>query len=437
MPIEIENLIVTQDTIPVGATFRQMIKFVRQNGYFTEEVLPSHFFESKRPKLSGDKPKLIGITRFEDGKLYLHDGHRRTCAIVLGSRNYLRDDEYFIKDMTYSLYSEINFDVGFVTPFDPRVEVRVNNFSRYKNTVMDLWQQGRIDEALAYIKEHKNWYARPREHTSVYEILRTKKFNSYKSMRAQMRDDIYGNYLMQDPNGKPLARTDTHRAKWYLSRGLAVEIEEKVIRLTFPPKGRKNADDPFALSVKQNICVICGTRFELSKHHIVPIAYRRHFPQFIKQHCFHDIVLTCVTCHLKYERKADILKKQISEEFGVPVHGILPIRDEAENIAIKSAFALFRHGDKLPAERKDKFINVLREYLKKDIISDEDIKLLTDKARSFSRSTSGIHIPYGQLVADKITDYQAFYERWRKHFVSTMEPKHMPEHWSLDRKVGV
>jgi hypothetical protein len=40
------------------------------------------------------------------------------------------------------------------------------------------------------------------------------------------------------------------------------------------------------------------------------------------------------------------------------------------------------------------------------------------------------------MVVAAVVDLQAFVERWRRHFVSTLEPPFLPQGWRVDRDVG-
>lgn len=87
--------------------------------------------------------------------------------------------------------------------------------------------------------------------------------------------------------------------EWYLSRGLGtlVGTDPLTVQLQFEPKGRGHADDAYYLSEKDNICCVCGAGEHYLRHSIVPHCYRQHFPEHMKSHLSHDIVLLCVGCH--------------------------------------------------------------------------------------------------------------------------------------------
>ena len=50
-----------------------------------------------------------------------------------------------------------------------------------------------------------------------------------------------------------------------------------------------------------------------------PACYRRNFPVQWKSHRSHDIVLLCVDCHHVAHKAAEAVKRQLSQEYGVPL----------------------------------------------------------------------------------------------------------------------
>ena len=82
---------------------------------------------------------LSAIARFPDDRMMIRDGHHRCLATYIGGRTYLRHDEYSVETYTYEMYAEINFEAGFVTPFDPHTEVRVPDFTAFRQEVFRLY----------------------------------------------------------------------------------------------------------------------------------------------------------------------------------------------------------------------------------------------------------------------------------------------------------
>eukprot|EP01126_Amoeba_proteus_P061643 TRINITY_DN8299_c0_g1_i4.p1 TRINITY_DN8299_c0_g1~~TRINITY_DN8299_c0_g1_i4.p1 ORF type:complete len:186 (+),score=49.15 TRINITY_DN8299_c0_g1_i4:56-559(+) len=139
-----EDLWVTHATLRDGVQ-QKMIEFVRNGGFFTAENIVS----------KDGPPKLITIATFPDNKSYVWDGHHRVCAIYLGGRNYISKDELRPIRLTYQLTMTPNLDTGFVTPFDPRTEVRVRDFLPFKKKILEMRERKeKTDQQLIAIIYH-------------------------------------------------------------------------------------------------------------------------------------------------------------------------------------------------------------------------------------------------------------------------------------------
>jgi len=68
-------------------------------------------------------------------------------------------------------------------------------------------------------------------------------------------------------------------------------------------------DDAFYQADRNNSCVRCGTAKDFSRFHIVPSLYRTHFPESLKSHRSHDVVLLCFACHEIANKKQEIVKR--------------------------------------------------------------------------------------------------------------------------------
>lgn len=146
---------------------RQVIEMswrVREGVFWTQEVLQAHAGGQNAPV-----PRPIAIACFPDGEMMIRDGHHRCVATYLGDRHYLRHDEYHLENYTYEMYSEINFEAGFVTPFDPRTEVRLPDFTAFREAVFRLHARSPA-EAIAYIRSHKAQYARPHTRNTLAHL---------------------------------------------------------------------------------------------------------------------------------------------------------------------------------------------------------------------------------------------------------------------------
>ena len=136
---------------------------------------------------------------------------------------------------------------------------------------------------------------------------------------AHVEDEksVYTNGLMLAPDGEPMCRIGKSKIDWYLDRELATLVSKDpiTIQLNFEPKGRGHNGDEFYLRERKDICVVCGFTRNLTKHHVVPSCFRKCFPDEVKKHSDHDIVLVCQKHHELYESKANSLKDKLINEF--------------------------------------------------------------------------------------------------------------------------
>lgn len=165
LQIDIAALIPMQDGFRRSIhTLRKMLEFVRQGGMYDPDTL--------RCRESGRMAPVV-LNRFEDGKIYIHDGVHRAATILAGREGaVLQAEEYRIDSYSYREYDEINIDAGYLTPFDPRQEVRVADLRRFQSRVRKVIESGR--DLKQFILDHRQLYARPRQpyHASLDLMVR-------------------------------------------------------------------------------------------------------------------------------------------------------------------------------------------------------------------------------------------------------------------------
>jgi len=251
-------------------------------------------------------------------------------------------------------------------------------------------------------------------------------------MQKLQHKHLYGNCVMLSPEGQTLCLCDQKKINWYLSRNLAVleRTDPPTIRLKFTPKGNGKADFPYYVSEKKNICVCCGGKTGLTKHHCIPHCFRRFFPRAYKSHNCHDIVLLCDECHIKYEIYANQLKHKLLTEYGISA--ILRIPDEDLHLIgiAKKANALVRYRDKMPLKRIKELEAVIKNHLGKEELTEEDVKAVQACDPRFCFPSEGDR--FGKQLVDKISNIPEFIILWRKHFVDTMNPQHLPKFWDVE-----
>ena len=251
-------------------------------------------------------------------------------------------------------------------------------------------------------------------------------------MTRARKSPIYGNLTITSPEGQPMFRCDERKFSWYIRKGLAVQVDDLTARLLFVPKGMGNVGDSYLMGEKHNVCVVCGNDdpLTLTKHHVVPQCYRSHFPDEHKNHNPYDILPVCRSCHDVYEHEhADKLKADLGQQYDAPLDGDRRDADnEDERRASKFANALAQYGDRIPEVRKAEMLDAIEAHLGRAPTA-PDIAELAER-RVYPTTIGETH---GQMVVARVGDLVEFIKLWRKHFVETMAPKHLPSNWDIDR----
>lgn len=243
--------------------------------------------------------------------------------------------------------------------------------------------------------------------------------------------NIFDNCIIQSPDGFDLSRCGRKKVKWYLDRGLAEQVSDNpiVIRLKFEPSGRRSLNDPFMLSGKPNVCMVCGTNENLTRHHIVPSSFVRHMSIEYKMDVMKDILALCRPCHNIYEDKSQEKRTQMAEALGVDPHKIDYDKVRELQRVSGAAVALINHKNSIPEPRKSKLYSIIYAYAGIENITDEDLHIIKNEAMTTVKAFP----TFSKFYAESVEDYNEFAKSWRIHFVETMNPKHLPEEWKIDR----
>lgn len=154
-----------QDNLRNLTQIPDMIEFVRLGGFWTADNLQK-YAEIKGIRIS----PLMEVIEFPD-RYMIHDGHHRAVSTFLGGREFIRGDEYVLKKWTYDDYLVENLANRWVTPFDPRTEVRLADFGVFKKYVLSLVEGGKLQEARNYILANKDLYAKVRTVSDIRSLV--------------------------------------------------------------------------------------------------------------------------------------------------------------------------------------------------------------------------------------------------------------------------
>ncbi|RWW13440.1 hypothetical protein GW17_00022839 [Ensete ventricosum] len=143
-------------------------------------------------------------------------------------------------------------------------------------------------------------------------------------------------------------------------------------------KHAEDEDNEFYIQSKKNMCVGCGEKSHYIRYRIIPSCYRIHFPEHLKSHRSHDIVLLCVDCHEVAHSAAEKYKKKVAQEFGIPLFvqkivnlgesTVATVASTSVNLTEETgvsplqlriaAMALLRHGSNMPSGRLEELMQV-------------------------------------------------------------------------------
>jgi len=272
----------------------------------------------------------------------------------------------------------------------------------------------------------------------------------------------YSNCKIYHPSGKLMCVNSEKKGRWYVEKTGAKVISLKEdgtlaeIQLTFEPKGMGyDEDDVFGLSIQETRCVVSGVNDikQLTKHHIVPISFRRHFPLEYKSRNHHDVVYITEDLHGDYERIGDKFRDELAKKYGAMTYNeattyFTKMMDSPEVKRMRKVKgcigALEDCEDSLPDTRYREMQELVLSYIKNIYSVETDSiteywseRVITDIDIELGRLRNLYKIdPYKDLI-DKVGDIDAFVKIWRQHFIDTMKPQYMPKGWSINYKTKV
>ncbi|XP_061708949.1 exonuclease 3'-5' domain-containing protein 2 isoform X1 [Cydia pomonella] len=249
---------------------------------------------------------------------------------------------------------------------------------------------------------------------------------------------LYNNCYLQAPDGELLCTCDKKKALWYVEKELGAVVSEAplTVRLRFEPAGRSvGAVGRYYQLAKENKCVVCGSTDSYIRKNVVPREYRKYFPEVMKDHSSHDVVLLCVRCH-QLSNTLDLrMREMLARKCHAPLaSGKAEHSCDFNTRKIRSlARALLYQSQSLPEARRRKLEEVLlHHYPQCEVITQE---LLQEAAATSPEvAIKKEEESHGMKVVEYHLKHEGLLrleEYWREHFLTSMEPKCMPELWSI------
>lgn len=223
----------------------------------------------------------------------------------------------------------------------------------------------------------------------------------------------YSNYKIFHPDGNLMCFCSKKKAFWYLTRNLAEQISEFHIKLLFEPNGPGDPEE--ILEGRPNCCVISGSIDNLTKHHVIPQQYRKHFPLAYKNKNSSDLVILSRDIHDIYENYANEFKTLLFNEF-VTIDVKKMCSEWVEARSIKNCFK--KHYHKLPPEKQ---VYMQMRY-----------ESIMDKWKFNEKEILNKNVPvlkdYNKIIIDSVGIINLIII-WKYHFIKYAEPKYLPTWW--------
>jgi cation-transporting P-type ATPase D len=294
------------------------------------------------------------------------------------------------------------------------------------------------------------------------KLLRKEKVKDWISCKRP----VYENCKMLAPDNELLCFCDKKKMNWYLEKNLATLLtnDPPCFKLKFEPNARGNHPDDisskFYLNHRKNCCVVCGIEENYMRFHIVPVVYRKFFPNEYKSHNSHDIVLLCLICHGEANKFHSLHKEIISKKFNVPLNTFSEEAETIKNFHSISSLAknLVKYYNQMPVDKKHDMMKIIIDFLNtnlndpllskfyqdvffkdekslikfpiSNITRDLLIKIKVHKLKKSEQiETKNLH---GKMIVNEIKDFHGFIREWRKTFIEYMKPRFLTQSWDID-----
>jgi len=114
--------------------------------------------------------------------------------------------------------------------------------------------------------------------------------------------------------------------------------------------------------------------------------------------------------------------------YNAPINGF----SKEKSVVVGALNTLRKHRQNLPKERIDALEIKIKEYLISNNIEKEvnleDIESIKNLYDFFKAEESNTSMKHGKLVVERCQDLDSFETNWIEHFITTMNPKFVPEY---------
>ena len=223
----------------------------------------------------------------------------------------------------------------------------------------------------------------------------------------------YDNYLMYHPDGTLMCFCSKKKANWYVKRGLAV-LEKNKVKLLFTPNGYGEPQE--ILYGRENMCVISSITTNLTKHHVIPTQYRKHFRFEYKDKNSIDLVVLEREVHNEYELSANDLKKEFEKDY---ISNDILEKNYLLNEAYNKYNTIEKYIHLIPPQK------AVHMMMRIDGICDM-YSINKEELRYFKPDE--LYESINKIIVKSIGE-EYLIVLWKLHFIKFGKPKHMPKWW--------
>ena len=138
------------------------------------------------------------------------------------------------------------------------------------------------------------------------------------------------------------------------------------------------------------------------RKYIVPHEYRRHFPEVMRDHQSHDVLLMCMNCHQLSNVHDLTLRRQLALKCNAPIGSDDDVKfvEAYDKKSVRSAARAILNNkgkNKIPEARLDELKECLKNFFDVDEISPD---LVTEAANLDPNVMNNDYCPHGKRVVD-------------------------------------
>lgn len=257
-------------------------------------------------------------------------------------------------------------------------------------------------------------------------------------IKEPTENEVFLNYTLKSSDGHFLGYLTKQRLRWHIKKNYYLSIDE-TDRIVVLDQTLQEVQDKKKTYVKQhysvkkeNLCISCGTTFDLVTMRIIPHCITRLIPEEHKTGA-ENIIALCLDCSIPISKLLNDFKKDIYQKYCIDVNELEKTGRLLDNY--KTASLYLKNPKNFSTKSKSKFKrlldNKIRSDNKKTIITDTDIKQFIDNIKEkfseeYLEANSDGDLVNRELVS-KISSFSDFKKEWVEFFFENVNINHMTD----------